>query len=85
MKIRKTASIFLATAVAVSFATVSLTAAAGHGKNKVQCSGINSCKGKSQCKGATNACKGMNTCKGKGVVFTKSAKDCENKGGTVVQ
>ncbi len=51
----------------------------------VHCMGINSCKGMGSCKTATNACKGMNSCKGKGIMNTTTAKDCTDKGGTVVQ
>lgn len=50
----------------------------------VKCSGINSCKGTSECKTATSACKGQNSCKGHGWMTTKSAKECEEKGGKVV-
>jgi hypothetical protein len=49
-----------------------------------QCSGINSCKGQGSCAGADNSCKAQNSCKGKGWVETKSAKECTDKGGTVV-
>jgi hypothetical protein len=49
-----------------------------------QCAGINSCKGHGSCAGADNACKAQNSCKGKGWVETKSAKECADKGGTVV-
>ena len=50
----------------------------------VQCAGINSCKGQGSCKGADNSCKAQNSCKGKGWVEAKSAKECTDKGGTVV-
>lgn len=50
----------------------------------VQCAGINACKGHSSCAGADNACKGQNTCKGKGWTETKNAKECTDKGGTIV-
>ena len=49
-----------------------------------QCSGINSCKGQGSCAGADNSCKAQNSCKGKGWVETKSAKECTDKGGTVL-
>jgi hypothetical protein len=50
----------------------------------VHCGGINACKGQGACAGADNACKAENSCKGKGWVETKSAKECKDKGGTVV-
>jgi hypothetical protein len=50
----------------------------------VQCGGINACKGQGSCAGADNACKAQNSCKGKGWVETKSAKECKDKGGTVL-
>ena len=50
----------------------------------VHCGGINACKGQGSCAGADNACKAQNTCKGHGWVETKSAKECTDKGGTVV-
>jgi len=54
------------------------------GEKVVQCSGINACKGKGSCAGADNSCKGQNGCKGQGWTETKSAKECTDKGGTVV-
>jgi hypothetical protein len=51
----------------------------------VHCMGVNSCKGMSSCKTSANSCKGMNSCKGKGVVANLTAKQCSDKGGTVVQ
>jgi uncharacterized membrane protein len=50
----------------------------------VQCAGINECKGKGSCAGADNSCKAQNACKGKGWMETTSAKECKDKGGTVV-
>lgn len=54
------------------------------GEKPVQCAGINSCKGHGSCAGADNACKGQNACKGMGWTEAKSAKECTDKGGTVV-
>jgi len=54
------------------------------GEMAVQCAGINACKGHGSCAGADNACKGQNSCKGKGWTETKSAKECTDKGGSVV-
>lgn len=51
----------------------------------VHCAGINSCKGVSACKTAKSSCKGMNSCKGEGWLPAKSAKACEEKGGTVAE
>src|SRR5689334_20112714 len=51
---------------------------------KVKCGGVNSCKGKGACAGASNGCAGKNGCKGKGWVETASAKECKDKGGSVV-
>ena len=50
----------------------------------VKCAGINECKGHGACAGADNACKSQNACKGQGWVETKSAKECKDKGGTVL-
>lgn len=50
---------------------------------KVKCEGINSCKGTGACGGAGHACAGNNECKGKGWVYTGSADECTEKGGTV--
>jgi len=51
---------------------------------EVKCAGINECKGHGACSGAANSCSGENGCKGKGWVAVKSAKECTDKGGTVV-
>jgi hypothetical protein len=79
----------IATAVAGLFAGSPALAKGKAKANKaaasvVQCAGINECKGKGACSGADNACKSKNECKGKGWVETKSAKECTDKGGTVV-
>ena len=50
----------------------------------VKCAGINSCKGQSKCKTADSACAGQNSCKGKGWLPVPSAKECTDKGGTVI-
>jgi hypothetical protein len=50
----------------------------------VHCAGINACKGQGSCAGADNSCKAQNACKGKGMVETKTAKECTDKGGKVV-
>ncbi|HET6411581.1 MAG TPA: hypothetical protein VFG53_05945 [Anaeromyxobacter sp.] len=77
----------LAAAVFSMFAASSVQADDKMEKSKtgaVQCAGINSCKGQGSCAGADNSCKGQNSCKGKGWTQTQSAKDCTDKGGTVV-
>ena len=51
---------------------------------KVKCMGVNSCKGKGACATAKNDCKGKNGCKGQGMTRMSSAKDCTDKGGTVM-
>jgi hypothetical protein len=78
----------LAAAVCSLFAT---SARAGEkmektkmGEGPVQCAGINSCKGHGSCAGADNSCKGQNACKGQGWTEAKNAKECTDKGGTVV-
>jgi hypothetical protein len=50
----------------------------------VKCAGANSCKGTGSCAGAKNSCAGKNSCKGTGWSMTPTAKDCTDKGGTVV-
>jgi uncharacterized membrane protein len=54
------------------------------GDSPVQCAGVNACKGQGNCAGADNSCKAQNSCKGHGWVETRNAKECTDKGGTVV-
>jgi len=77
---------FVAAAVCSMFATGNaLAAEKGKETGKaVHCAGINACKGHGSCAGADNACKAQNSCKGQGWVEAKSAKECTDKGGTVV-
>ena len=56
-----------------------------HAADSVQCMGINACRGQSECKTATGACKGQNACKGQGWLAAKSAEDCADRGGKVMQ
>jgi len=81
-------SFALAAAVCSMFAASSAQAGEKMEKSKtggpVQCAGINSCKGQGSCAGADNSCKGQNSCKGLGWAETKSAKECTDKGGTIV-
>ena len=84
---KKRTGIIIASAAAALFATgvtMSMQAQATESE-QVKCSGINSCKGTSECKTATSACKGQNSCKGHGWVHTKTAQECEEKGGKVVK
>ena len=53
------------------------------GGDKVECSGVNSCKGQASCATAEHSCAGKNACKGQGWVEL-SAADCAKKGGKVV-
>jgi uncharacterized membrane protein len=50
----------------------------------VKCSGVNSCKGQGSCAGAGHGCAGKNSCKGTGWSYTKTDKECTDKGGKVV-
>jgi hypothetical protein len=75
MSSRKISSVALATAAAVMFSTVAITAAAAE-EAKVKCEGVNSCKGQTACATANNSCKGKNTCAGKGFLeMTKAECD----------
>lgn len=78
--------LMIASAVATLVTSGAVTARAADtaGGDKVQCSGINSCKGTGACNGAGHDCKGKNTCKGQGWVEA-SAKECTDKGGKVVE
>jgi len=48
----------------------------------IKCAGLNSCKGQGSCKSAGNDCKGKNACKGTSYVETKTAAECNQRGGT---
>jgi uncharacterized membrane protein len=78
--------IMIASAVATLVTSGVLTARAEDkaGGDKVQCSGINSCKGTGACAGGGHGCKGENSCKGQGWVEA-SAKECADKGGKIVK
>lgn len=73
----------LAAAAAAFFVVAEVPVA--HAADSVQCMGINACKGQSECKTATGACKGQNACKGQGWLAAKSAEDCADRGGKVMQ
>ena len=76
----------IASAVATLIASGSLAAkAAEKAGGEVSCAGINSCKGQSSCAGEGHSCAGKNACKGQGWVKAKSAKECTDKGGKVIQ
>ena len=77
----------IATAVATMAIGGNLTAMA-QDKDKakmepVKCAGLNACKGQGSCKSAANDCKGKNACKGHSFVETKTAQECNQRGGTV--
>jgi hypothetical protein len=74
-----------AAAVALALNGVASPALAKKAMPSVHCAGVNSCKGMSACKTEKTSCKGMNSCKGQGWVPEKSAKACEEKGGTVAE
>jgi hypothetical protein len=77
----------IATAVATMAVGGSLTAMAQDKAQAepVKCAGLNACKGKGSCKSANNDCKGKNACKGHSFVETKSAQECNQRGGQVVK
>jgi hypothetical protein len=71
---RKTSGVALATAAALIFSAMTITAQAEEAK--VKCEGVNSCKGHSACMSAKNSCKGQNACKGQGYLnLTKAQCD----------
>jgi hypothetical protein len=77
----------IATAVATMAIGGSLTAMAQDKAQMepVKCAGLNACKGQGSCKSASNDCKGKNACKGMSFVETKSAQECNQRGGQVVK
>jgi hypothetical protein len=80
-------NVLIASAVASLFLAGAAQAKAKTGKKStgvVKCAGINECKGHGSCSGADNSCKSKNECKGKGWEEAKSAKECTDKGGTVL-
>ena len=58
-----------------------------HEGGEVKCQGVNGCSGKGECAAADGShdCGGKNGCQGKGWVHAKSAAECAEKGGTVVE
>jgi hypothetical protein len=75
---------FFVATVAMMFAAGGLLSTVASAEQGVKCSGVNSCKGTSACKTALSACKGQNSCKGMGWTETKTASDCQAKGGKVL-
>jgi hypothetical protein len=75
----------IAGAVCTLFAAGNAIAGTTGAAADMKCAGANSCKGQGSCKGADNSCKGQNNCKGKGWTTASSAKDCTDKGGTVMK
>jgi hypothetical protein len=80
--------VILATAVAAAFISNPVLAQESGSPvpppTYVGCLGVNTCKGKSMCKSFDHECQGMNSCKGKGFIEMKSAKQCTDKGGKVI-
>jgi hypothetical protein len=74
MSTRKLGGAAVATAAALLFSTLSVSAAHAD-EAKMKCMGANSCKGQSACKSFSHACKGQNSCKGQGFVEMSKA-DC---------
>ena len=54
---------------------------------QIRCLGGNECAAMSECAGgpAGGECAGLNECAGQGWVYTETAADCEQKGGTPQQ
>ena len=79
-------SFIVAGAAALLIVSGAITARADEsaGSATVKCVGVNSCKGQGACASAKNDCKGKNACKGQGWTKMSSAKDCTDKGGTVL-
>lgn len=67
-------SLAMATAAAVMFSTVPLSAADAADEAKVKCEGVNACKGTSACGTAAHACAGKNACKGQGFLMLSKAE-----------
>ena len=74
----------VATLLAVGAGCAGKMDKAGETSMAIHCGGVNSCKGQGACKGVDNSCKGQNGCKGKGWIEQPTAKDCTDKGGTVL-
>ena len=75
----------IATAALGLLAADPSTALAEEGKGgKVKCDGGNSCGGKGECAAADGShdCAGKNGCGGKGWIYTDTAEECTEKGGT---
>ncbi len=75
----------LASAVALSFLASRSYAQGPSGpsgqQGQVKCIGGNACKGMSVCKTAASPGPSRNSCKGQGMVYTKTAQECTEKGG----
>ena len=86
-QVKKLSGLAMASAAATLLLSgVNTASAAAHEKAtpEIKCSGINSCNGTSACATATTSCAGQNSCKGQGWVKA-TAKDCVDKGGTVLR
>jgi hypothetical protein len=74
-------------ALGLMMGSAGVVAADSHEGGEVKCQGVNGCNGKGECAAADGShdCGGKNSCKGKGWVHAKSAAECAEKGGTVVE
>ena len=83
MKLR---GLFVASAALALLAGAPTATASSHEEAEVKCAGANSCAGKGECAAADGShdCGGKNSCEGKGWVHTKTAEECTEKGGSVV-
>ena len=66
----------IATAAALLFGTVAVSAANAAEPARIRCQGVNDCNGTSACATAHSACQGQNDCKGQGFVMLTPA-DCD--------
>jgi hypothetical protein len=87
MRLKSTAGVAVATAVALLFGTGLVSSAFAGDEAKIHCAGVNACKGESACKSANNACKGQNSCKGKGFLemTRKECADAQERARAVLQ
>ncbi len=74
-------------ALGLMMGSAGTAAADSHEGGAVKCQGANGCSGKGECAAADGShdCGGKNSCKGKGWVHAKSAAECAEQGGTVVE
>jgi hypothetical protein len=78
------AGLFVTESYAAGLNGLSIATAAG----TVHCMGMHNCKSMGACKAGTNGCGGKNACRAlnpKSITDGLTAKECTDKGGTVVQ